>query len=371
MIPAIRPLGAVLFLLGGLSAAHADIRATDSVGRSVVLAQPAKRIVLSDALDLIAFSLIDPAPAERIAGWSRSRLDDATLALMQRHDSRLADIRPLGIIKPGAVPVELIIALKPDLVVLGTEFRASEPAIEQLRAARIPVAILGLAPTLRQLDGELGLVAFGRLIGREAEAEAFSTFFRERVSRIRDRVAARGDARRVPVLLEAHAGPGTCCTSPGRGEGIGDFVSLAGGDNIGAPVIPGMAGTLSTEYVIQRKPEVFIATGGAYMAARGGLVLGTGVGPAEARDSLARIASRPTLAGLPAVKAGRVHGIAHALTTSGLNIVAIEAVAQWIAPDLFADLDPDATLRLLGERFLGFQMTGTFTIDLKGKAPGR
>jgi iron complex transport system substrate-binding protein len=352
-------------LLACAMPAQAQITARDAAGREISLPAPAKRIVLSDAQDLIAFSLIDPEPAARIVGWSRARLDEETYALLAGRDRRVAGIRSLGIIRPGAVPVEAIIALKPDLVVLGTEFSASEPGIAQLTAARIPVAILSLAPSLRRIDGELGLVALGRLIGREERAQAFSAFFKERVERIRRRVAERGPRRRIPVLLEAHAGGATCCMSPGGGEGIGDFVTLAGGENIGASVIPGMAGTLGVEYVIRRRPEVFIATGGAYMAARGGLVLGTGRSPEEARASLAKLAARPTLAGLPAVASGRVHGIAHSLTTSGLNLVAIEAIAQWVSPDLFADIDPDETLRLIGERFLGFPMVGTYMVDLR------
>lgn len=355
---------AAMALVATVSASLADIVVTDSVGRTVAIKKPAERIILSDALDLIAFSLIDPAPAPKIVGWSRSRLDDDTFALFKEHDPRLGTIRSLGTVKPGVVPVESIIALRPDLVVLGTEFSATEPALVQLKAAGIDVAILGLVPSIRKLDGETDLEKFGRLIGREPQAKAFSDFFRERVNRIRERVRERAPGVRLPVLLEAHAGGATCCMSPGKGEGIGDFVALAGGDNIGADVIPGMAGTLSLEYVIARKPEVWIATGGPYMAARGGLVLGTARSLHEAQASLSKLAARPALSGLPAVKARRVHGIAHSLTTSGLNIVAIEAVAKWIAPDLFVDLDPETTMRTIGERFLGFTMVGTYTVDL-------
>ena len=353
-----------MLLVGSVSAAFADIVVTDSAGRAVSIRKPAERIILSDALDLVAFAMIDPAPAGRIVGWSRSRLDDGTFALFKEHDPRLGAIPSLGTIRPGAVPVESIISQKPDLVVLGTEFSAAEPALAQLNAAGIAVAILGLAPSIRKMDGETGLETFGRLIGRAQQATAFSDFFRERVNRIRERVRQQPPGARPAVLLEAHAGGATCCMSPGKGEGIGDFVALAGGDNIGADVIPGMAGTLSLEYIIARKPAVWIATGGPYMAARGGLVLGSGLHRDEAQASLSKLAARPALSTLPAVTTRRVHGIAHSLTTSGLNIVAIEAVAKWVAPGLFADLDPEATMRVIGERFLGFSMVGTYMVDM-------
>lgn len=342
----------------------APVAAIDAAGRRIALAAPARRIVLSDALETIAFSLIAREPAALIAGWSRARLDDDTFSVLAKRDPRFAAIPQLGVIRPGSVPVEAIITIGPDLVVLGTEFQPSEPAIAQLEAAGIPVAILSLAPSLRRLDRESGLESFGRLIGREDPARAYAGFFRERVARIRERAAAQAGGHRPAVLLEAHAGGATCCMSPGRGESIGDFVTLAGGENIGADIIPGMAGTLSLEYVIQRQPEVFIGTGGPYMAARGGLVLGTGKSLTEAQESLRKVAARPGLAEVPAVAQGRVHGVAHTLTTSGLNIVAIEAVARWTRPELFADLDHRATMRELEQRFLGFDLPGTFTVDL-------
>jgi len=170
------------------------------------------------------------------------------------------------------VPLESIVVTQPDLVLLGTEFTASDPAIRQLTAAEIAVAVLGLAPSLRCLDSEQGLIAFGRLIGREQQAREFDAFFRQQVAHISGRVAHAEDT--PAVLLEAHAGGATCCASPGKGEGIGDFVSLAKGENIGASVIPGMAGQLGLEYIIKREPAVYIGTGGHYMAARDGLVLG-------------------------------------------------------------------------------------------------
>ncbi|OYU91596.1 MAG: hypothetical protein CFE29_01550 [Bradyrhizobiaceae bacterium PARB1] len=365
-----RLIFAAILLAASVSSSRAEISVTDAVGRTVKLQKPAERIVLSDGLDVVAFSMIDPAPAGRIVGWSRSRLDDEAFAAFRRHDQRFASIRSLGSVKPGTVPVEAIIALRPDLVIFGTEFSSTESSLASLEAAGIPVAILGLAPSIRRMEGETGLEKFGRLVGRESQSKQFADFFRERVDRIRLKVRSQPPSPKPPVLLEAHAGGATCCMSPGKGEGIGDFVTLAGGDNIGADVIPGMAGTLSLEYVLARKPQVWIATGGPYMAARGGLVLGENRSAEEALDTLRKLAARPVLSQIPAARSGRVHGIAHTLTTSGMNIVAIEAVAKWVAPELFGDLDPQETLQILERRFLGFHMGGTYMISLPSNRAG-
>jgi iron complex transport system substrate-binding protein len=153
----------------------------------------------------------------------------------------------------------------------------------------------------------------------------------------------------------------------GGGRGIGDFIGLAGGSGIGADVIPGMAGPLSLEYIIGKAPAVYIGTGGGYMAARGGLVVGASVSEEQARDSLQSVLSRKGFGELPAVASGRAYGLSHGLAISGINIVAIEAIAGWIHPELFPDIDPEATLMEIGKRFLPAQLEGTWWVEAASK----
>ena len=90
---------------------------------------------------------------------------------------------------------------------------------------------------------------------------------------------------------------------------------------------------------------------------------------ARARDSLRKVAGRPGIAGLSAVKAGRAHGFSHQLLNSPLDIVAIEAFARWIHPELFVDIDPQATLDTINRAFLSVPYTGTWWIDLAPLSP--
>lgn len=360
----VRGLGLGLLLIWMTPAANAGVSITDDAGRQVVLAEPAQRIVLTDGIGILGLALIDPDPVARLAGWNRGRVDDSALAVLGRELPGLEAVPDMGDPETGG-SLEALIAMAPDLVVLDPFYNRSPASITALESAGIAVAVLALTPSLRDDHPHDGLVRLGDLIGQGDAARAYADFADARIARIRDRVAGIAEADRPAVLVEAHAGRGACCMSVGAGEGIGDFVGFAGGVNIGAEVLPGMAGTLSPEYVLRRAPEVYIGTGGRYLEASGGLVVGPGVEPAEARDSLKRAVTRVGLDGISAVQSGRVHGIWHGLAVSAFNIVAIEALARWIHPDLFADTDPAATMAEIETRFLAAPLHGALWISIK------
>ena len=61
---------------------------------------------------------------------------------------------------------------------------------------------------------------------------------------------------------------------------------------------------------------------------------------------------RPAFTGVKAKETGNVHAIWHQFYTNPFQFVAIQQIAKWLHPELFADLDPDATFKELHERFL-------------------
>ena len=66
-----------------------------------------------------------------------------------------------------------------------------------------------------------------------------------------------------------------------------------------------------------------------------------------------------------AVKTGKVYGLWHYFYASPFNILATEAVAKWSHPALFKDVNPEASLKELNQKFLSVPMTGTYFISLK------
>lgn len=367
MRPLLSALPALLCLLLPVSGMAAPVTITDDAGRVVRMEQPAQRIVLTDGMGLIGLAAIDKDPVARLAGWNRARLDSDALDAFRKQAPAIDAVPDVGELGAGPAAVETLIALQPDLVVLDPYYNRSSIAIRQMEAAGISVAVLALTPSVRDPEPVYGLKRLAILIGREAEGKAFSDFVGSRMERIRQRVEAPGEADRPLVLLEAHAGRGACCMVAGAGQGIGDFVGFAGGRNLGADIVPGMAGQINPEYTLAAAPAIYIGTGGAYMQAAGGLTVAPSFGEEEARASLRKAVARPGLQETPAIASGRAHGLWHGLAISGINIVAMEAMAKWIDPRRFADLDPAATLTEINRRFLAVPLTGTMWVDL---APG-
>ena len=345
----------------GVEAGADAIVVRDVAGREVTLAAPAERVLLGEGRQLIALSLVHPDPGSIIAGWlgDLRALDPASYQLYLNHSPAIAEIPQVGQTSEETFSVERALSVRPDIAILsgghGPSSSSSE-TVRQLEAAGIPVVFIDFREEpLRNTVPSVRVI--GQVLGREAQAEAFIDFYEQRLERIATRIAG-GPIERPKVFMEMHAGgERECCGSPGRGN-LGDYIDFVGGENIGASVLPGALGTLNLEYIIAQDPEIYIGTGGSNPAS--GVVIGSGVDPETTRESLARVVARPGIEGLSAVRNGRAHALWHNFYNTPVNVLAIEALAKWIHPDLFEDIDPGSTLEELNSGFLAVPLEGTY-----------
>ncbi len=358
-----------LALAAGAGSARAErITVTDLLGREVSLEKPASRIVLAQGRHLQALSLIHPDPVSLIVGWKEDmKLDSASYAVWKEKFPAIKNIPAVGIAGGMSFSVEKAISLQPDLVVFGTivgqlgDETVVKHLTDQFSAADIPVVFVDffvnpLKNTPRSVE------ILGTLTGRAEQAKTFNDFYARKLENIVGRITAQ--TARPKVFMQVHASAAECCTSPGRGI-FHDFIEAAGGHNIGAGIIPGVAGKVSLEYLIGADPDIYIATGGAHMVGKQGLVLGTGIDAASAQASLAHLLASPGLSDLSAVSGHRAYGIWHLFNDSPVHIVLVEVLAKWFQPETFTDVDPAATLAELNSRFLTVPLEGTYWIGQK------
>jgi iron complex transport system substrate-binding protein len=376
--PVIRFLNIFALLLAlGIFVGHRPalaepVKVTDLLGREVTQKAPAKRIVLAQARQLNALGLIHPDPISLIIGWgSDYQRQNADAYALYRAKFPTIDVVP--IVGDGATPdglsLEATIALSPDLVVLSRSIAGTHQGagdiFEKFDAVGIPVVVVDffLEP-LRDTVPSLRIL--GQLLGREAAAEEYIHFYEDHRQRLASRL---GSSPRLSVFMHAHAGGFDCCLSPGKGT-FDDFINAAGGRNIAADLIPGATRQISLEQLITHDPEIYIATGGTHLIASGGLVLGLNISRETAEHSFAALLGQPSINVLSTIKNGRAHGLWHLFNDTPMHIVAIEALAKWIHPELFSDVDPQAALQEISERFSAIPLHGTFWIDTPGgKAP--
>ncbi len=332
-------------------------------GREVVLAAPPRRVVLAESTVLLSLALIHPDPVSLLVGMGGDlgRVDPAAIAALGRRFPALAQVPELTQQMGQDLPLETLIALRPDLVVMAAwqQSRAGTgAALQALERAGIPVLFVDffLNPLTRALPS-LGVLA--EALDRRAAFEAYAAFHQAEMARLRAAVAGRAGPR---VLLQAFPGLWPCCWVAGD-AGAGELLAALGGRNVAEGLLPSPGGgTMAMEQLLLSQPELYVGTGMA--PAEGGIRLGFGVEAAVARRSLAAVLRAPELASLPAVRQGRVFGLWNYLGGTAANIVALQAMAGWLYPDLAAAFDPAATLATINGRFAALPWEGTFWTGL-------
>ena len=370
--PAARPrFGALLGLFVWLAVmlapavVHAaPIVMTDIMGRTVTLEKPAQRIVLGAGRSLGVLGLIYPDPASLVVGWRDDfKRDTASYDAWLKRFPAIADITVVGGSAGESLSVETVATLEPDLVILSL-YDAEAPgmarSIEVLGQLGIPVLVVDFFS--QPLDNAMpSLRLLGQALGEGQKAQDFIAFYEGKLSLLRERLAKR-PFERPGVFMHVHAGGMPCCSTPGHGT-FNEAIELAGGRNLALDHVPGLYGDVSLEQLLVDDPEIYIATGGAHLAARGGLVLGTGIDEATAKGTFARLLASPGIADLTAVREQRAFAVWHMFNDSPVNIVLIEKLAKIFHPELFADIDPQATIDAINRDFLAVPMLGTYWVD--------
>ncbi|MCK9375080.1 MAG: ABC transporter substrate-binding protein [Syntrophobacterales bacterium] len=201
----------------------------DDRGTTVALAAPPQRIIsLYGGLTEILGAL---GLGDRVAACTQG---DATLPGIPTVGTHL---------QPN---VEMILALKPDLVVQGGVPKGM-PALKRLEAAHVPVAMFaphdfaGLFSTITRL---------GELTGRSAAAETLKGSMQAKLEEVAKRVAGRPKPRVFFEVRELNL------LAAGRGSLVNDIITRAGGDNI--VTSPQRLTLYSLEALIQANPDVYI-----------------------------------------------------------------------------------------------------------------
>ena len=350
--------GAAFGLFGTLVLAE-EITITDIAGREVTLEAPVGRMILGEGRQVYLLAVLEPEdPFARVVGWRQdfSEADPDNFASYAARFPQMGDLPTFGGFKEGTFDVEQAAALRPDVVLMNIE---AKPATEEagyddkLAELGIPIVYVDFREDpLAHTTASMRLM--GQLTGQAERAEAFIAFAEEQMARVTD-VIASADPERPTVFIDRAGGYSEdCCMSFGAGN-FGDYVELAGGTNIAKDIIPTTFGTLNPEQIIASNPEHMVVTGGnwdAYVPGGAWVGVGPGADMDAARAKLEGLTTRTAMTGIAAVETGQVHAIWHQFYNSPYYFVAVQQLAKWLHPELFADLDPEATMTELHERFL-------------------
>lgn len=362
-----------LALFSGVALAGETVKIKDITGREVEVSVPVERVILGEGRQIYFTAALDTDnPFGRVIGWrddfKKADLDGYNIYLKKYPE--MEKIPTFGGMKDGTFDIEQAVALKPDVIIMNTEAKsATEESgyIEKLAAVGIPLVYIDFREKpMENTDDSMRII--GKLFGEEERAEEFVKFHDEQIAKVTDVLAKQSDLKKPVVFMERAGGySDDCCMSFGN-ENFGKMVELAGGVNMAKDFIPGTFGTVNPEQIIASNPDQVIVTGSNWeLYVPGGKWIGVGPGAdkAEAERKLAELMKRPGFTDIKAVKDGNVHAIWHQFYNSPYQFVAVQQIAKWLHPDLFKDLDADATFEQMHERFLPVDYQPGYFASLK------
>lgn len=360
---ALAALAGTVFLLPVASQAD-PFTVTDIAGRHVDFAGPVQRVILGEGRLIYSLAAIETEnPFAHVVGW-RNDLNTTDLSGYNTYLAafpQAADIPFLGNLTDGTLQTETVVDLAPDVMILtiGSKQAADEVKLEEM-LDKVGVKLVYVDFREHIIDNtEPSLRVLGQLFDKQERAEEIIDFWDEQTARVTD-VLARENPDKPLVFMYRAAGLGDCCGSFGT-DNYGKMVELAGGVNLGAQFLPGYTGTINPEQVIASNPEIIVVTGSDWtnspsVSADGPTYVNVGPGAdaaaEQSRQALAALMEQPAFTDARAVKDGKVYAIWHQFYASPYQFAPIQQMAKWFHPDLFADLDPDATFREFHERFL-------------------
>jgi len=222
---------ALLLALALAGAAQARVAVVDDDGRTVELAQPARRIVsLAPHLTEQLFAI---GAGDLIVGTT----DFADFPEAARGLPRVA--------RAHSVDLERVSAARPDLVLVwGSGFPPA--TVDAVRRLGVPTFV---SEPARLADIATSLERLGALTGRSPERAAAA--FNAKLAALRDRYRGR---REVRVFYQVWNDP--LMTLGGR-HVVSEGIALCGGRNVFADLAP-IAPRVSTEAVLAADPEVIV-----------------------------------------------------------------------------------------------------------------
>lgn len=367
---------ASIFATATLATAE-TITVTDIAGRTVDVEKNPSKVVIGEGRMIYSIALLDQEnPFERVVGWKNDMINydpDAYRKYLAIYPD-IAELPSFGSPYSDEWNLEAVIALDTEVVLmnLGNLLKAQESGIiEKLEKAGVATIFVDFRqdPTQNTIPS---LQLMGRIFDKRDAADAFSDYYQSQMKAIYSRVEQIPVEDRPVVFIERAAGynPAKCCNTFGAAN-MGRLVDLAGGRNWGSQKTPGFSAAVSLEAIFADDPEVIIGTGANWAEANpatAAVLFGYEANEDDVQDRLAALASRDGWPELSAVKNGRFHSVYHQFYNSPYHFVAMQAFAKWLHPDLFSDLDPDATMQELHDKFLPIDYSGVFwgTLETDG-----
>lgn len=280
----------------------------DDMGTALAIAKKPERIVsVTLPTDEILLALVEKRRLAAVTGFSQ---DDAVSNIA----GQVSDVP----VKLSQLNVEVIVSLKPDLVLVADWSDAS--SVRQLGDAGLIVYRFKSPLTVKEVQA--GIARIAEAVGEEAKGKALVQWMDGRLAAVARKLVGVPSGKRRTVMDY-----NTWSSSMGRGSSWDEIVRLAGLENAVAGLSSDQYGAvpISKEKLLELDPDILILPGWVYGD------------PAGADSFFSTIVTDPALRQMRAVREGRVHRIAERTksSTSQYIVLAVEELARYAYPEQF------------------------------------
>jgi len=345
---------------------HFTITVTDLAGREVTVPTRVERVVLGQSLYIQEFAALEGENfTEKIVGWG-SELETYDMDTYNEYLKKYPEIENIptvGSLNKNTFDTEAIISLNPDLVIMPLMMKdIAQKSTENLENAGIPVLFVDFWKDPLE-NTQKSILVMGQVLGREKRAEDISRFYGEQMDKVYSVLNSKeeNDTKQKVYVEYGSFGPSqygmTFSTS-----NWGPMITKLNGINI-AEGVASMA-PIDPEYLLAENPDIIIIAGQYWPESKDSMILGYATNLTESRKRLQGFCTRSGWNTLNAVKNNNIHGIHQGISYHIYNFAGIQALAKWMYPEKFADLDPEANLREFHERYLPIDYNGVWILDI-------
>jgi iron complex transport system substrate-binding protein len=310
------------------------ITVEDGTGVQVAINTPVERIVtLNDGLTEIIVAL---GCEDRIVGRdSTSTFPSSILEKPSVGESYIPNL-------------ELLLELKPDLVIADSMLTYTNETRGKIEAAGIPVFISDTAnpqpdPNSNEtsIDFTSNVVSkLGLILDKKDKANEIIDYMQYYKNLVNERIKNLSPSEKKPLVYYEFISSWMTAVIPG--------ITQAGGVNIAANE-SAYAPTLSPEYVVEKNPDVIIR-----------MISSPNHNVTDFKTMRDEILNRPGLGEVTAIKEGKVYVCDYEIKGGIRCVVGWLQWAKWIQPNLFEDVDPAAVHAQLIQKFFGVNLEGVY-----------
>lgn len=340
---------------------------TDMLGRKVTLKANIKKIVMVRTMDVYYMaSILGKDFDKEVVGIGES-FKDTDIDGYKKYSGviNFNKIKCLGSIYDDAINLESVEAIDPDIIIVDVAFK-DKGCVKKMIEAGLPVVFTDM--NTDPFHGvQKSMQMLGKMLGRETKVDAMVKEANKKTDSVLARVDKLLAAGTKRPTLYFECGNVTPTEIGGtRGDttnGWGLLWKRLGADNIG---VGQGSNPLNPEKVLTANPDVIVIGGANWDPNADIMRMGYYVTQEQASAHLSEYAQdRPGWSDLSAIKNRRLYAVHFNYTVYPYNYCGVEAMAKFLFPDEFKDLNPEKDRKEFFQKYMPVKNSGLFSADWK------